>query len=56
MRFTKASIVLAYAMAALAVVFYVVAWFHMGDLQHATWLIAHGCFLLLLSIWANVCS
>lgn len=56
MRFTKASIVISYVMAALSIAFYAAAWFHMGDLQHATWLIAQGCFLLLLSIWANVCS
>lgn len=56
MRLTKASIVIAYVMAALAVVFYIAAWFHMADPTFATWLVAQGCFLLLLSIWANVCS
>lgn len=56
MRFTKASIVIAYVMAALAVVLYVTAWFHMADPAFATWLIAQACFCLLLSIWANVCS
>ena len=56
MRFTKFSIVLAYVMAALAIAFYAAAWLSMGDPQHATWLVAQGCFLLLLSIWANVCS
>ena len=56
MRFTKFSIIVSYVMAIMAVVMFVTAWFYMGDLQHATWLIAQGCFLLLLSIWANVCS
>ena len=56
MRFTKFSIIVSYVMAIIAVVLLVASWFHLGDLQHATWLIAQGCFLLLLSIWANVCS
>lgn len=56
MRPSKFSIIVAYIMAIVAVVFYITAWFHMGDPATATWCIAQGCFLLLLSIWANVCS
>jgi hypothetical protein len=43
-------------MAIAAVVLYVTAWFHMVDHATATWYIAQACFLLLLSIWTNVCS
>ena len=56
MRPSKFSIIVAYIMAIAAVVFCVTAWFHMGDPATATWYIAQGCFLLLLSIWTNVCS
>lgn len=56
MRFTKFSIIVAYIMAIVAVVLFVGAWFNSGDLQRATWFVVQGCFLLLFSIWANVCS
>lgn len=49
-------VAITYVLAVLAVVFYVAAWFHMAEPAFATWLIAHGCFLLLAGIWAHVCS
>ena len=56
MRPSKFSVIVVYIMAVTAAVLYVAAWFHVGDLQHATWLVVQACFLLLLSIWAHVCS
>ena len=56
MRFTKFSIIIAYAMAIVAIVLFVASWFNFGDLTYATWLVAQGCFVLLVSIWVNVCS
>ena len=55
MRFTKLTIVLGYVLFAIAIAFYAGAWL-MADTAQATCYIAHGCFMLLLSIWANVCS
>ena len=52
---TNAFIIVMYAMALLALVFYVAAWFS-GDVVRSIWCVVHGCFLLLLSIWLNVCS
>lgn len=56
MRFTKAQIIVAYILAIVAIVFYVTAWLNAGDTQQATYYVTNGCFCLLLSIWANVCS
>jgi len=56
MRFTKLTIVLGYALFAIAIAFYAAAWLNMADAARATCYVAHGCFALLLSIWANVCS
>ncbi|MBR2837783.1 MAG: hypothetical protein IKE55_03265 [Kiritimatiellae bacterium] len=56
MRFTKFSIIIAYVMALLALVLFVASWFHAGEPAFAGWLVGQGCFLLLASIWVNVCS
>ena len=56
MRPSKFSVIVAYLMAAMAAALFVASWFHMGDPATATWYIAKACFLLLLSIWAHVCS
>ena len=58
MRMTKVAIIVSYIMAAVALLLFVssVACTAIGETGTATLLVAQGCFLLLLSIWANVCS
>ena len=49
---TKLAIIAGYAMAAIAVVLFICAFFS----PDPAWPTAQGAFLLALSIWFNVCS
>lgn len=55
-RSHKATVVISYIAMTLALAFCVRAWIGMGDLQAATYDMAHACFLVLLGIWMHVCS